>query len=208
MSNKKIAITGGIGSGKSTVSNILKELGFSVFSCDEIYKEIMESSEYIQQIQGLFPQVIIENRINKQKLAELVFSNEAYRQKLNAVAHPLIMKTLLEYMENTNGACVFAEVPLLFEEKLEHYFDEIWVVLRELDARIQSAMHRDKCDRESVLSRIKAQFDYEDKNTLTYLKSINAVIIENNKDKNTLKEQIKSFVQIDRETFFMKHKSS
>ncbi len=194
MSNKKIAITGGIGSGKSTVCKILKALGFSVYSCDEIYKEIIESPEYIQQIQGIFPQVVIENHIDRQKLAQLVFSNERYRKELNAVAHPLIMKTLLEYMKNTDNPLVFAEVPLLFEEKLEHYFDEIWVVLRDFNARVESAMNRDQCDREAVLNRIRAQYDYEDKNALTYFHNINAVIIENNKDENALKEQLKALI--------------
>lgn len=194
MSNKKIAITGGIGSGKSTVSKILKELGFSVYSCDEIYKEIIESPEYIQQMKELFPQVIIENRIDKQKLAELVFLNEQHRKELNAVAHPLIMKTLLKSMENTDNTLVFAEVPLLFEEKLEHYFDEIWVVLRDFNARVESAMRRDQCNREAILSRIKTQFDYNNENALTYFHSINAIIIENNKDENALKEQVRALI--------------
>lgn len=194
MSNKKIAITGGIGSGKSTVSKILKDFGFQVFSCDEIYKNISKLPEYIKKIKTLFPQVIVKNQIDRQKLAEIVFSDEKSRQELNNIAHPLIMEVLLKNMELEEDSLAFAEVPLLFEEKLEHYFDEIWVVLRDFESRIQSSMQRDQCDREAVLNRISAQFDYENKDSMQYFQSINAVIIENNKDENALKEQVKMLI--------------
>jgi len=194
MSNKKIAITGGIGSGKSTVSKILRELDFQVFSCDEIYKDIVKSPAYIQKIKELFPQVVIQNQIDKQKLAKLVFSDEKSRLALNHVAHPLIMETLLKNMELEKNSLVFAEVPLLFEEKLERYFDEIWVVLRDFEARVQSSMERDQCDRKAVLNRINTQFDYEHNDAMRYFRSINAIIIENNRDEDTLKEQVKQLL--------------
>ena len=194
MKKKKIAITGGIGSGKSSVANILKELGFSVFSCDEVYKNITQSASYIQKIQEAFPDAIVNNCIDKQRLAKIVFSNENARKQLNSIAHPLIMEQLFNQMEDCIGDYVFAEVPLLFEEKLEGNFDEIWVIIRDLEGRIQSAMLRDGCDREDVIRRIKAQYDYENSNSIQYFKEINAILIENNKGKSELKQTILSLI--------------
>ena len=97
-------------------------------------------------------------------------------------------------MEDCIGDYVFAEVPLLFEEKLEGNFDEIWVIIRDLEGRIQSAMLRDGCDREDVIRRIKAQYDYENSNSIQYFKEINAILIENNKGKSELKQTILSLI--------------
>ena len=111
---KKIALTGGIGSGKSTVLSILKQMGYPVYSCDEIYREILESQAYVKKVEALFPSCIESGRINRGKLAEIVFKDEEKRKKLNALAHPLIMKTLIERMESEPNLSV-AEVPLLWE---------------------------------------------------------------------------------------------
>ena len=75
MYQKKIAITGGIGSGKSTVARIIKERGFPVFSCDEIYKDVIKSAEYIEKIAQIFPNAVKNNIIDRQTLAKIVFSD-------------------------------------------------------------------------------------------------------------------------------------
>ena len=79
----KIAVTGGIGSGKSFALQYIASLGFPVFSCDEIYKQVILSKEYIEKIQQVFPECVIENQINRKKLAEIVFSNDAQMKQLN-----------------------------------------------------------------------------------------------------------------------------
>ena len=90
----RIAITGGIGSGKSQCLNILNKLGYKTFSCDEIYAELKDGEEYVAKIKTIFPQVIENGKINNQKLSKIVFSNEAELKKLNQIAHPIIMKEL------------------------------------------------------------------------------------------------------------------
>ena len=110
----KIAITGGIGSGKSTAIAHIKELGYPVFSSDEIYRDILRSKAYIQKIRSVFPEVVKEVEIDRKALASVVFSNDQAREQLNSIAHPMIMEKLLSEMNSTNSSLVFAEVPLLF----------------------------------------------------------------------------------------------
>lgn len=156
----KIAITGGIGSGKSTLAALLKNKGYDVFSCDEIYHELLCDEGYIAEIARLFPPAVENGNINKKKLSDIIFTDEKTRNQLNALAHPWIMRRLFEKMENANGKYVFAEVPLLFEEGYENLFDKIIVVLRNEEDRIVSVMQRSGLSRQEVKNRIKAQFDY------------------------------------------------
>lgn len=195
MYQKKIAITGGIGSGKSTVARIIKERGFPVFSCDEIYQDVIKSAEYIEKIAQIFPNAVENNIINRQTLAKIVFSDNEARKQLNSIAHPLIMENLFSKMEKSESTLVFAEVPLLFEEKLEGFFDEIWVVFRDLEDRICSTVLRDHCDREDVIQRINAQFNYDSVNSRQYLKQMNAHIIDNCKGEAELQNIIDSLLK-------------
>ena len=183
---KKIAITGGIGSGKSTLLNYLKECGYSVLSCDEIYKDVIQSSEYIKQIAELFPNVITQNKIDRVKLSELVFNNEEKRKLLNSVAHPLIMKNLFEQMGKFEKDFVFAEVPLLFEGAYEDLFDGVIVLKRNINNRIEALKLRDGIYSENAKKRIAAQFDYDVKGNENRLKKGHIYIIENDGSINDL----------------------
>ncbi len=159
MDTIKIAVTGGIGSGKSSVAKIIREKGFPVFSCDEINKQLLTKKDYINRIEKIFPEAVEGGKIIKSRLAEIVFSDETALKKLNSVSHPLIMNELNRQMNSCKGL-VFAEVPLLFEGGYENLFHKIIVVCREKEQRILSVMQRDHSDREAVLSRISRQYDY------------------------------------------------
>ena len=158
---KKIAITGGIGSGKSLVLEILRQQGFSCFSCDEIYAELVKEPSYIQTIAGIFPGVVVNGVIDKKQLGVVVFHDNTAREKLNTVAHKEIMAKLYRLMEEANGELVFAEVPLLFEGNYENHFDEVIVVMRSKEERVSSVCTRDDLSKCEVEARISAQFDYE-----------------------------------------------
>ena len=157
---KKIAITGGIGSGKTYVAEYIKKQGYPVFSCDEIYRELSQSASYIEKVQQLFPGVVSNNQIDKKKLAQIVFSNKIELEKLNHLSHPLIMTTLYEEMGKAQGKVVFAEVPLLFEGGFEKDFHETIFVKRKLSSRIQGIIQRDKISEEDAISRIHNQMDF------------------------------------------------
>ncbi len=194
MARKRIAVTGGIGSGKSTVLNWLREQGYPVFSCDQIYHEIMGSHSYVQKIEKSFPDCVTEGRIDRKKLAETIFSNSEKRKTLNDIAHPMIMERLNEKMQQSEGAYVFAEVPLLFEGSLEKSFDKIIVVLRERDARIASVMQRDGNDKKHVENQIAAQFDYDSEAGKKRLQAYEAICIANNGSEAELEKRLEKVI--------------
>lgn len=156
-----VAVTGGIGSGKSTVAGILSDLGYPVFSADAIARNIYDDADIYQRVAALFPQCADGGRIDRKKLAEAVFSDKEKLAKLDALTHPLIMRKLMAEMENCGGKIVFAEVPLLFESGTEGLFDKVIVVMRGARARIDSVMRRDGLSEKEVAARMKNQFDYE-----------------------------------------------
>ena len=188
--SKKIAITGGIGSGKSTVSNILRDKGYPVYSCDEIYAELTNSKTYINELEKAFPAVVKQGKIDKKSLAEIIFTNEQERMRLNKIAHPLIIKTLLERMNENESEIVFAEVPLLLEGNFENLFDQTIVVLRNLEDRIRSICTRDGISLEKAVERLNAQFDYDDIQSKNQLQKNGAIFIENKGDILTLKNTV------------------
>lgn len=193
---KKVAITGGIGSGKSAVLDFIAELGYPVFSCDEIYKEVIVSQEYVKEMEKIFPDAINDGIIDRKVLGALVFNNANAREQLNRIAHPLIMKKLNISMENAEKSISFAEVPLLFEGGLEKNFDFIIVVMRDFQERIIAVQKRDGLTEEDFIKRTQAQFNYNDIHNQAYLKTLPVYIIENRGNLNYLKEQTKTIIQM------------
>lgn len=156
--NTKIAITGGIGSGKSTVAAIIADLGYPVYSCDKIYENLLTDPGLIKDITEEFGDVLTKGCIDKNKIAVSVFADESKLKKLNEITHPLIMRKVVELMSCHDIS--FCEVPLLFEGGYEKLFDYVIVVLRDIVDRIQSVAERDKISVESVSNRIKMQLEY------------------------------------------------
>ena len=119
----KIAITGTIGSGKSTVASYLRNKGYFVFDCDEVNRELLNSDILIDY----FPECYDDGLLDKKKLANIVFNDEKKRLLLESIMHPLI----LERMKKESGKHdpFFAEVPLLFEVNWDKFFDEILLVV-------------------------------------------------------------------------------
>lgn len=191
---QKIAITGGIGSGKSLVGKILREKGFAVYSCDEVYKEVILSPNYVEQVSKEFSSCIENGKINRKLLANAVFNDSQKLNKLNEIAHPHIMKKLNEHMNNCKDSIVFAEVPLLFECGYEHMFDKILVVQRTRKNRIAAVASRDFLSEEEILSRINAQFPYDTPKGENYINELNAYQIFNNDTIENLKSQINAFL--------------
>lgn len=178
----KIAITGGIGSGKSLIGDILQKLGYPVFSCDEIYREMKTDAAYLSALESIFNGVVKDGVLDKQRLSKLVFSDPNQLKRLNELSHPLIMQKLYEQMEKYPVS--FAEVPLLFESGRTGDFDDIIVVYRKKEERIDSVCARDNLTPEDVLSRIKNQADYEK------IIQEGHTVIYNDGDVSSLKEKV------------------
>lgn len=172
----RIAITGGIGSGKSFVLDVIKQMGYETFSCDEIYREICDEKNYVRRLEEEFGKVSLNGKLDKAALAKIVFSDEEKLKKLNEIAHPIIMQNLSERMDKIKGVC-FVEVPLLFEGGYEDLFDKIIVVTRDKKERIAAVLERDNTDENSVLKRMEKQFDYDKLNSQKSSPKI--VILEN-----------------------------
>lgn len=186
----KIAITGGIGSGKSKATQIIEALGFPTFSCDEIYKEVIISAEYVEKIEKCFPECVVNHEVDRKKLAQIIFNNEAQQKKLNQIAHPFIMKKLFDKMNRRRENLVFAEVPLLFEGKYEDDFDFVLIIQRDTPKRIVSIKERDGLSDEEIAKRMQSQIDYDTLTMANVFKKENYFIIENNTTIEDLKKNL------------------
>lgn len=181
MQNKRIAITGGIGSGKSLLCQFFREKGFAVFSCDEIYSGLLREPAYLSALSRAFPACFLGGKLQKEELARLVFSSAEEKRKLEELAHPLIMARLLQGMEEHSVS--FAEVPLLFEGGFEELFDHVVVVVRNKEERIKAISQRDRLTREQILDRMKNQCNEE------IYKQKNCIIVQNDGAEEALYEE-------------------
>lgn len=160
---KIIGLTGGIGSGKTTVANYFKSYGIPVYIADDEARNIMQSPEIIDAIKKTFGEAIFENGIlNREKLAKIVFNEPEKLEKLNNIVHPAVKKHfehwLLEYKK---VPYIIYEAAILFESGRYEDCDLIITVTAPVEKRIQRVIERDKSTRELVLKRINAQWTDE-----------------------------------------------
>jgi len=148
----RIAVIGGIGSGKSEVMKIAKERGFFCLSADEINAELLKTPSYIQRIATLFPSVVSNGVVDKGALAKIVFSDSGERKKLNALAHPEIMRVISECKESP----LVVELPL-FIEGGDEAFDEIVYIRAPLFKRISRLKKGRGMSVKQAVSRIRSQ---------------------------------------------------
>ena len=190
---KKIAITGGIGSGKSTVSEIIRKLGYVVVSADKVYSELLLNEDFVKEICELMNILPIEKdgriTIDRKALSALVFSDKTQLSRLNDFTHPRIMDEIFRRSEGVEPL-FFAEVPLLFERGYETEFDNVFVVRRQLDLRLSGTAKRDGKTEAEIRKVIDNQFDYEG-NKLGY----KSIIIENNGTIQELETEVSEAVK-------------
>ncbi len=167
---KIIGLTGGIGSGKSTVANYIASKGIPVYIADDEAKRLMELDEAKQKIQSLFSESIFnkDQTLNRKRIAELVFNNPSKLQKLNAVVHPLVHQHFKNWVkEHENFPFVIKEVAILFETGGNKQCDKVILITAPEDLRIERACNRDNVDRETVLNRMKNQLPETEKELLS-----------------------------------------
>ncbi|SDX20404.1 dephospho-CoA kinase [Flavobacterium degerlachei] len=160
---KIIGLTGGIGSGKTTIANHFRSLGIPVYIADDEARNIMQSAEIITAIKETFGNSIFDNDIlNRAALAEIVFGNPAKLELLNAIVHPAVKKNFKEWLlEHKNFPLVVYEAAILFENGNYKNFDWIITISAPLESRIERVMKRDGVTREQVLKRINSQWTDE-----------------------------------------------
>lgn len=148
----KVAVTGGIGAGKSEFMRAVKELGIRMYSADEINAELLRDKGYIEKLSAAFPFAVKDGKVDKSVLREEVFSDEKKRKTLNALAHPEIRRKIEEI---TGDAVV--EVPLLFESGMTDLFDRVIVVTAGEDARINRIVSTRNISKDLAKNIIKNQ---------------------------------------------------
>lgn len=160
---KIIGLTGGIGSGKTTIANHFRSLGVPVYIADDEAKKIMQSAEVISSIKDTFGGTIFENDIlNRAHLAKIVFGDPDKLKLLNAIVHPAVKKHFKKWLlEHKNFPLVVYEAAILFESGNYKDFDWIITVSAPMESRIQRVIERDGVTREQVLERINAQWTDE-----------------------------------------------
>ena len=166
---KVIGLTGGIGSGKTTIANFFKEKGVPVYIADDEAKKVMQSIEIIDQIKSVFGETLFENNIlNRAKLAETVFNNADKLAQLNAIVHPAVKKDFENWLQqHKNDQYVVYEAAILFESGRYKECDYIVTVTAPIEVRIERVMKRDNTTREQVLSRMKMQWNDEKRISLS-----------------------------------------
>lgn len=169
---KWIGLTGGIGSGKSSVSKLLRDTGYEVIDADVVAQSCLEKGTptYNQVIEEFGKSLLSENEtIDRIKLASLVFGNRDQLEKLEAIIHPAVQAEVIrkrKQLERSHVKAAFYDVPLLFEKKLTDQFDFVVVVYCSEDQQIERVMQRNKFSKEQVLERIHNQMPLAEKKNL------------------------------------------
>ncbi len=160
---KVVGLTGGIGSGKSTVAKMFERLDIPIYYSDDEAKTLMNSSKKIRErLITLFGQDTYENgALNRSYVAGLVFHNKDKLNELNAIVHPEVKRNFLEWVERQNTVYVIQENPLIFENKSQNDFDYVITVTAPVQIRVQRVMERDGSTENQVFSRVKNQLEDE-----------------------------------------------
>lgn len=169
-----VGLTGGIATGKSTVSGYLRQLGAYVIDADEVAHQVTApgSTGFLKVVQEFGNRVVtFRGTLDRRKLGQIVFSDSEALRTLNSIIHPLVIgriNLMLNTLAQDSGdreesLCVVLDVPLLFETGMDKICDEVWVVAVDFELQVKRLMERDGFCKDEALSRIQAQMPLEAK---------------------------------------------
>jgi len=186
---KIIGITGGIASGKSTVTNFLREQGFQVVDADAVVHQLQRSGGRLYQllVQHFGQEIILENgELNRPLLASLIFSNPEEQEWSKQTQGEIIREELAALRDQLaqTEAIFFMDIPLLFEQDYANWFDETWLVYVDYDIQLERFMKRDRLSEESAKVRLATQWSLEEK------KKLASRILDNNGSRDQLVSQV------------------
>ena len=187
-----LGITGGIATGKTAVSDILKSLDIKVIDMDIISREVIKLPKIIQSIKNEFGSNVIKNgTVDRKLLREFIFDDKAKVQKLNNIMHPAIIEKAKNEIDRlkANTPLIVVVIPLLFETNLEYLTDSILLVTADYDKQVERIMKRDNSTKTNAENIIAAQMPLSEK-----VKKSNYVI-ENNGTYEELKEKVLTFLK-------------
>ena len=200
-----IGLTGGIGTGKSTVSQILKDRGFTVIDLDVISHEVVKFPSVVEKIIKNFGrEVLVDNEdenyiVSRKKLGKIIFSDKEKRFALNSIMHPEILRVMRKKIlecklkkekdEKGKNKIIFVEIQLLFEVQWEKEFDYILLISAKKSTQIRRILERDKRSENDALNIINSQLPLDEK------KKRSDFVIENDGNIEELKEKIDKFLE-------------
>ncbi|MFJ7467680.1 dephospho-CoA kinase [Peribacillus frigoritolerans] len=189
-----IGITGGIASGKSTVSLYLQELGFTIVDADLASRAVVEPGEeaYHQVVKTFGEDILLtDGNIDRVKLGSIIFNDQEKRLLLNGIVHPAVrnwMRVKTEAALSSGEETVFMDIPLLFESKLTFMVDKTLLIYVDEQVQLQRLMNRNGLSEKEALARINSQMPLADK------KALADAVIDNNGDINETKRQVKTIL--------------
>jgi dephospho-CoA kinase len=158
----KVGVTGGIGSGKSTVCRVFSNLGIPVFEADKVAKELMNTDQTIfEQLVRLFGAEVYlpDHTVNRKYLAGIVFNNKSLLTELNAIVHPVVRKAFFDWCNNQNTPYIIHEAAILFESGFYKFMDKTIAVVTSEKERIERVTKRDDVTIEMVQERMRNQWN-------------------------------------------------
>ena len=155
----KVAITGGIGTGKTTISNMFSDKGVPAFNSDEIAKEIMNTNSLLKNeiVTAFGDKVYDKNRLNKEYLSDAIFNNETLLKKINAIVHPYVADEFNSWIEEQDSKYIIYESAIIFENQVEDFFDKIICVTASEEDVISRVMKRNNFSVDKIKSIINKQ---------------------------------------------------
>jgi len=155
----KLGVTGGIGSGKTSVCRVFNALGIPVFSADQEAKQIMENEDgIIRRINSITGKnLYATGSLNRKELATLIFNDNILLEKVNSLVHPVVIEHFIKWVIEQTSPYVIMEAAILFESGASKFVDRIATIIAPIEERVERVFHRSGLSREQVLERMKNQ---------------------------------------------------
>ena len=160
-----IGITGGIGSGKSLISRILKIWGYPVYDTDIEAKKLMDNSDEVKnRLVALLGNIYNNTGLDRSRMASIIFNDQIKLKKVNAIVHPSVRSDFSIWVQKQNTDVAFVESAILYEAGFDKNVTFVWNVSAPLEMRVMRVMKRNNCTREEVLARISKQTSDNERN--------------------------------------------
>lgn len=186
-----IGLTGGIATGKTTVSNYLKELGYSIIDADVIARQVVEpGTKGLRMITDTFGEKVLtsDGLLDRQHLAQLVFTSSEQLQQLNRILQPIIRERIQEPISTSKDPVVVIDVPLLYEQHYEDLCDVVMVVSAQPQQQLERLMNRNHLTMDEAKNRVASQMPLSPKERLA------DVVIDNNGSVEETRQQVKKWL--------------
>ncbi len=189
---KVVGLTGGIGSGKTTVARMFENLGIPIYIADVEAKRLMRSSKYIKRkIIALFGQEsYVDNELNRPFLASRIFKDASLLEKMNAIVHPKVRMDFERWLKKQNSLYVIKEAAIIFEHNMQSHYDYIITVTADSNDRIARVLQRDNSSVKDIINIVNNQMPDEEKTRNSDF------VIVNNELKETQEQVLKTHQKI------------